>query len=171
MKSVLISIRPEWCEKIASGQKTIEVRKTRPNLPTPFRCYIYCTSGGIKKMPIDYINENFERAKVIGEFVCDSVFRCAKTGCTGEKPSYKIGVNLNRACISYEQLEDYAKGRIIYGWHISELKIYDTPKELIEFHAPCTPSCNFSAECGGVQDGEHCLFPLKRPPQSWCYVE
>lgn len=28
-KAVLISIRPKWCEKIASGMKTIEVRKTR----------------------------------------------------------------------------------------------------------------------------------------------
>lgn len=42
-KSVLISIRPKWCEKITSGEKTIEVRKTRPKLDTPFRCYIYCT--------------------------------------------------------------------------------------------------------------------------------
>ena len=43
MKSVLISIRPKWCALIASGKKTIEVRKTYPKLPTPFKCYIYCT--------------------------------------------------------------------------------------------------------------------------------
>ena len=42
-KAVLISIRPEWCEKIINGQKTIEVRKTRPKMDTPFKCYIYCT--------------------------------------------------------------------------------------------------------------------------------
>ena len=42
-KSVLISIRPEWCQKIASGEKTIEVRKKRPKLAPPFKCYIYCT--------------------------------------------------------------------------------------------------------------------------------
>lgn len=35
-KSVLISIRPEWVEKILSGEKTLEVRKTRPKLETPF---------------------------------------------------------------------------------------------------------------------------------------
>ena len=28
MKSVLISIQPKWVEKIARGEKTIEVRKT-----------------------------------------------------------------------------------------------------------------------------------------------
>ena len=42
-KAVLISIRPEWCDKIASGRKTIEVRKTKPKLDTPFKCYIYMT--------------------------------------------------------------------------------------------------------------------------------
>ena len=45
MKSVLISIQPKWVEKIASGQKTIDVRKSRPKLETPFKCYIYCTNG------------------------------------------------------------------------------------------------------------------------------
>jgi hypothetical protein len=40
MIAVLISIRPKWCEKIASGEKTIEVRKTKPKLLTPFKCYI-----------------------------------------------------------------------------------------------------------------------------------
>lgn len=43
MIAVLISIRPKWCEKIISGEKTIEVRKTRPKMDTPFKCYIYCT--------------------------------------------------------------------------------------------------------------------------------
>lgn len=37
MKAVMISIRPKWCEKIANGEKTIEVRKTRPKLETPFK--------------------------------------------------------------------------------------------------------------------------------------
>jgi predicted transcriptional regulator len=54
-KAVLISIRPEWCEKIINGRKNIEVRKTRPKMDTPFKCYIYrSVQGG-----------------VIGEFVCD----------------------------------------------------------------------------------------------------
>ena len=45
MKSVLISIQPKWCELIASGKKTIEVRKTRPKIDTPFKVYIYCTKA------------------------------------------------------------------------------------------------------------------------------
>lgn len=42
-KAVLLSIRPKWCEKIANGEKIVEVRKTRPKMNTPFKCYIYCT--------------------------------------------------------------------------------------------------------------------------------
>lgn len=42
-KAVMLSIRPKWVEKIANGEKTIEVRKTKPKLDTPFKCYIYCT--------------------------------------------------------------------------------------------------------------------------------
>ena len=45
IKSVLLSIRPEWCKKILGGEKTTEIRKSRPNLETPFRCYIYCVSA------------------------------------------------------------------------------------------------------------------------------
>ena len=66
MKSVLISIQPKWVEKIVKGEKTIEVRKSRPKIETPFKCYIYCTYG--KE------NENYmlgKRGKVVGEFVCD----------------------------------------------------------------------------------------------------
>ena len=37
MKAVLLSIRPNWCKLIWSGMKTIEVRKNRPNLKTPFK--------------------------------------------------------------------------------------------------------------------------------------
>ena len=77
-KAVLISIRPRWCEKIASGEKTIEVRKTRPKLETPFKCYIYCT---LPKYPhedfiaTDYPNPQFYGGgKVIGEFICDRVY-------------------------------------------------------------------------------------------------
>lgn len=31
-KAVMLSVRPKWAEKIANGEKTIEVRKTRPKM-------------------------------------------------------------------------------------------------------------------------------------------
>ena len=85
MKSVLISIKPKYCELIANGSKTIEVRKTRPKIETPFKCYIYCTRQRVPgeillthDKHIEGRNKGFREqedvplaGKVIGEFVCD----------------------------------------------------------------------------------------------------
>ena len=89
-RAVLISINPKWCELIASGEKTIEVRKTRPKLKTPFKCYIYCTASnvheclmqsksGVKLVAaLNYktaipVGGNIVNGKVIGEVVCDFI--------------------------------------------------------------------------------------------------
>jgi hypothetical protein len=97
MKAVMISIRPEWCEKIASGEKTMEVRKTRPKIEPPFKCYIYCTVGDGAKGDI-LPNSGVTCGKVIGEFVCHWIRResevalglvdvvLAKTSCMGYRP-------------------------------------------------------------------------------------
>ena len=192
MKSVLLSIKPEYCFRIVSGKKTVEIRQNRPTIDTPFKCYIYCTKnktthdllelhtddGKIKKM----------NGKVIGEFVCDKISTYAIEWCGGfAKPVYQdiheiyydddleeetstlVVSNemtdsevkkcslLTDSCLSFDDIGEYVCGKkdfgfhTFYGWHISELKIYDTPKELSEF----------------------CLLggkPLSRPPQSWCYV-
>lgn len=53
MKSCLLSIQPKWCELIASGEKTIEVRKTAPKLETP-SCYIQYMKSRIDELD----NEN-----------------------------------------------------------------------------------------------------------------
>lgn len=78
--------------------------------------------------------------------------------------------------------EKYAKDKILYGWHIADLKIYDTPKELSEFWFPPEKYCEkeLCGDCPYDQvadvNGEYefdCEWrrPLNRPPQSWCYVE
>ena len=51
MKSVLLSVHPKWCELIAGGKKTVEVRKTRPKIETPFQCYIYATKPKTRSHP------------------------------------------------------------------------------------------------------------------------
>lgn len=45
--AVLLSIRPEWCQKIFRGEKTMEIRKSFPKdfQGQPFKCFIYCTKG------------------------------------------------------------------------------------------------------------------------------
>lgn len=145
MIAVLISLRPKWCEKIISGEKTIEVRKTRPKMDTPFKCYIYCTQRADmlwilkereRSLHPDKIADVFKAAKcggayrgngkVIGEFLCDEIS------------------NIN------------------FGWHISNLRIYDTPRELREFYAvPNEVEVALKAK----------PKPITRPPQSWRYVE
>ena len=103
MTDVLISIQPKWCELIANGIKTLEIRKTRPKMETPFKVYIYCTqarnpirdSGRILMYEDDLALTNrwgqgkrvenpcgammegefFLNGKIIGEFICDKITR------------------------------------------------------------------------------------------------
>ena len=170
MKAMLISINPKWCELIASGKKTVEVRKTRPKLEAPFKCYIYRT------LP-KYGDWNDKDGKVIGEFVCDGIYYWGYTWL----PDMMHIQDMSRlSCVSDDDLLKYSNGAKdkLYGWHISDLVIYDRPKELNVFYR----------ECGGIDDtglcyecdkavGEECdcavnyELHLTRPPQSWCYVE
>lgn len=67
----------------------------------------------------------------------------------------------------------YLKG-IGYGWHISNLKIYDTPRELSEFRRACKNDW-YCESCAMYREHEeicgNASLRLRRPPQSWCYVE
>lgn len=170
--SVLISIQPQWCAKIAQGFKTLEIRKTRPKLKTPFKCYIYCTNqgrplvygdvrcwGGYREEYVQtygYSREDAERiwdvynGRVMGEFICDVISEI-------ELP---YNGKTDGACLTVEEMNDYSKGKQLYGWHISKLDIYDTPVEL----------SNFYVENDTTHDCPT-LTRMKRPPQSWCYVE
>lgn len=172
-KAVLISIHPRWCEKIASGEKTIEIRKTRPKLQPPFKCYIYCTMDhpyiSVSCGELDKLNYRTNtvgrcNGKVIGEFVCDT-YVTDKT--FGHDALFNAA-----ACMNESDVVAYSAGSPIYGWHISNLKIYDTPRKLSEFKGLCKvesdccacPHYNYSKmDCDGRT--------IKRPPQSWCYVE
>ena len=170
-KAVLISIQPKWCELIASGKKTVEVRKSRPKLETPFKVYIYCTLQGSNEFFKNTLNGNisewnkgnwrFKKGKVIGEFVCD----CIISHC--EMANADIAEQQGR--IKREELFEYSNGKELFGWHISDLKIYNKPKELSEFSpSDCGKKRCFTCKCF---DPEKPSCTLKRPPQSWCYVE
>lgn len=165
MKSVLISIRPEWCEKIARGKKTIDVRKTRPKIDTPFKCYIYCTRINPKWKNIFWVdethNDNDEpylaNGKIIGEFICDRIDVI-------EVSSEAFNRYAKESCLTPNDFVKYCNGQDLYGWHISDLVIYDEFKELGEFITGKSVH-TFDAK------GNLCYTGLKRPPQSWCYVE
>jgi len=155
MLNVLASIRPQHVENILSGKKTAELRKGCPEIP--FKAYIYCTKTN-KISEVLYLDEqknvqrrtwdiderkyinSFLNGRVIGEFICDSY-------CYIQKHISMAGVS-EHLCLTQEQIDKYIgeKRHGGYAWHISDLKIYDTPKELSE-------------------------FGLKRPPQSWQYIK
>ena len=175
MKSVMISIQPKWVELIANGQKTIEVRKTRPKLDTPFKCYIYCT---FPKKPVYtlWLNRGKENrfladGKVIGHFVCD---RITKLDFITLRGSIKSKDLIKNACLNIDEMKQYIGTKNGYAWHITDLVIYDEPKELGEF----AQSCNYKGLCFSCKRANfdnigniECNNKLTRPPQSWCYVE
>lgn len=179
MKAILMSIQPKWCEKIFSGRKTIEVRKTAPKLETPFKVYLYCTNGRFDITDIDDLTSESVRivsegrGKVIAEFVC----------CAVEKYDIDLGGNYYRisdedsvqACLDQNSLFEYGNGRDLHGLHISDLKIYDKPRELSEFRKPCnwTHDCHTCKRAVWADDGTFydCDDTITRAPQSWQYVE
>lgn len=206
-KAVLLSVQPKWCALIANGKKTVEVRKTIPKIETPFKCYIYQSKS---KDRLIYVmkdgDENYGEIyhgkpvfittysvysnpyeqKVIGEFICDEIREYYPISNIDpiNKP-YGDDI-LASSCVSAEELNDFAwsgsgYGKL-YGWHISELKIYNKPKSLSEFGTLCDedcPNCEFwkydmvnqherDMDC---TNSSYPLRPLKRPPQSWYYVE
>ena len=173
MKSVLIAIRPQWVEKIASGQKTIEVRKTAPK-EVPFKAYIYCTKEK-KQDDIIWAGVCGDRGKwngrVIGEFICNNASELDYV-CYWNN-GYEFAT-----CLTYRQVADYGKGKTLYGWHISDLKIYDRPRELSDFYRECENPCKPNK--GKIlcittkslkMNGCNGKIPLTRAPQSWMYVE
>ena len=199
MKAVLLSIRPNWCQKIFGGEKTIEVRKTVPNLETPFTVYVYQTKI---KLKVKNWQENFQsivftpnggveegNGKVIGSFVCDRIICCqAYYDDSGKKHLTNLfGVDTSKICLSELEIFDYIIGKdkkdgIGWLWHITDLKIYDKPKELSDFSKygyKYLGGCCVNNNCknyvyNGYYQPPECKIDgcfLKRPPQSWCYVE
>lgn len=179
-KAVLISIQPKWCELIARRIKTIEVRKTRPMLAAPFKCYIYCTrtKKGEPFMLQTQDSHDFTCGKtyratsggeIIGEFVCDRVFPITVEQNSpfseerGGGYSESYSAEGFHDCLSDEEFDSYLDGESGFGLHISKLKIYFQPKRLKEFQYYNT-SIVFK---NGYPMPTH---EIKRPPQSWCYV-
>lgn len=208
MKAVLTSIKPNYVFLIiarAMGwkielEKTVEVRK---NFPTASdwdkKVLVYCSrySRSFNRIPKEYQPLMAPLlGKVIGEFVCDRIYEIGTYWATDEiysAYSDEIDDELREegldifdvTCLTEEEIIEYlGTNRDGYGWHISDLKIYDKPKELSEFLKPCPfPSEDCDLMCphaigeyhgdgiGGDCEFVGCDNKITRPPQSWCYVE
>jgi predicted transcriptional regulator len=167
MKAVMISIHPKWCELIASGKKTVVVRKTKPKLETPFKCYIYCSQGNLKELGIIGNEIYHKRMKVIGEFVCDKAYDLIPFGVgvavvdssvapfDDAMPPEKF---CEISCLTGDEICDYLGEKVGYAWHITDLVIYDKPRELREFTGLRKTKFGYAP------------YEIKRPFQSWGYV-
>lgn len=201
MKSIMLSIKPQWVEKILNGEKTVEIRKSIPKCDLPCKVYIYETKDKI------LIGEHFERSKskenlyfggkakyitkkdyyfgkgkVIAEFILKHFNKFDYDGLV----FYEMkDLMLKQSCLTDLELKKYAKNKTCYAWHIDNLKIYDKPKELSEFSGfipnnKCEKHENgFACDKCDAYDKEHdtclalyyCHKPIKRPPQSYMFVE
>lgn len=206
MKAILMCIRPEWCDLIIRGQKTLEVRKTRPKSETPFRVYVYCTKAPQQLITIfkdgeETMDGEIHHGKpvfikfnkllpdsvrgktqvVIGEFICDDIRRIGPEYCIVKED---IETAIAGSCLSIKQVKEYAGWDIgmnyadmkdLYGWHISNFKLYEEPVKLKDFWG--MKPCKHGGDCCTCLQWdnmkEECCASryISRPPQSWCYME
>ena len=123
-------------------------------------------------------------SKVIGEFICDKTIEWQHDkghqyyveypdDCTSYFPYLKC--HSEATGLKCSEIEKLGKGKPLYGLHISDLKIYDKPKELREFFKPCpTKEKGDCFDCDCLVDNDYggiCTNNLTRPPSNWCYVE
>ena len=209
MKSIMISIKPEWVAKILNGEKTIEVRKTAPKCELPIDVYIYCTQGKYLFAPNGY-NEHWWVQKYFGgeseynkkvvakftlrevekfDFISDRKYednplkyneeirkhnRICREACLS---AVDVVCYLDTKCLG----SDNPSGMIGYAWHISDLVIFDRPRELSEFIPPKWDKCGVKDK-NGLYQCNKCPYadwaniqckrkPLTKAPESWCYME
>lgn len=226
MKAIMISIKPEWVEKILNGEKTIEIRKTMPKCDLPCKVYIYCTKdknnllfgspyfNGSWKVWEDrklikdialvkgwdaktgaVYNCDLANGKVVAEFTLNKIIKHEKNYIDVEdrlcynflSEDVKNAGFVNSEMDDWEKLDafmdfdsfvsNYGNGKPLYAWHIDDLKIYNKPKELMQFlgfincsncnsykYKPQNERFNMCNRCKEFR-------AITRPPQSWCYVE
>lgn len=177
MKSVYRSIKPYWLYLILIGKKTIEVGKTFPKADDWNKeVFLHCSKDMKSFKRIPEKDQEWMR-KYLGKcacrFVCNDYSPYLSNCTVFESVLFPSPDDLAKMCLTLEEFNAYGtKGKLLYGWYISNLVIYDKPRELSEFRKygvcpcsaksilHCTENMSFCAKCN-----------LTRPPQSWCYVE
>ena len=159
MKAVIFSINRPHTDNMKTGAKTSELRTKPPKIKETYKAYIYETK------------KNGGCGKVIGEFLAFNEFTFRI--CMGVPKHLVLS-----GCISVEEIWAYTnKGKKdLTEISISDLVIYDKPKELGEFK-----KAGFMTEekwLAALYPNTHChyeawakRFTIDKPPQSWCYVE
>lgn len=174
---ILASLKPYYYYLIGERKKTIEVRKSAlKDLPQDIVFYMSKDEKSFAKIPKEFQEKYREHFGKVGiRAVVDNMDVYAYDCCDGVDIDDDM---LLETMIDREYINIYAKGKPLYGWHISDLKIYDKPKELSEFYRPCSYSgicysCNRFRPNGTPNDepNDFCDGEIIRPPQSYMYVE
>ncbi len=172
---ILASIKPYYYYLIAEWIKKIEVRKSAlKNLPQDIAFYMSKDEKSFAKIP-KVFQEKYRKhfGKVGMRVVCDKVEKFDVPYPAWDK-GYLNDI-LKNSCLTYNDLHSYiGSGNRGYGWHISDLKIYDKPKELSEFNRPCSYAglCFSCDRAKFTSKGDRiCQAMITRPPQSYMFVE
>lgn len=237
MKAILISIKPKWVAKILNGEKTIEVRKSKPKCDLPIDVYIYCTkdnsngylyySFGKTIFHDKYVLiKEYDKQCIIGNGKVVAKFTLNKVGelsCEFHKEplfdknscyqsirlvdrdydfpkedelieyidlhaSNEEGYNdeeivkkskfLQKCCLTLTDIKNYVGNKeTLYAWHISNLEIFDKPKELEEFnhwvfYKKCEKCPYGKIEYDYGLCSQCCeLKSLTKAPQSYQFIE
>lgn len=201
MKSILISIQPQWVEKILNREKIYEIRKTIPKewkeylegktavKPAPSKWYIYCTNGYVL---YDLRNEDYLELK--NNFTLDITHKSNKY-LSSNPPmlnrrvvaeftlneiscSPSIRYKANGAFYQYNKVSD----EVLKKSCLTQEQIlnYTNGEDLYALHIEGLKIYDKSKELNEFSSiskrmkGKESRFTshlLQRPPQSWCYVE
>ena len=126
-----LSFVPEYCRPDLTVAEQLEQGKLFFGRKYPQMRYLaYFQAYSNTYAPLEVLKKHYEEALMVDKIV-------------------GLVIATRPDCVS-EELLDYLGDHNGYGWHISDLVIYDHPRKLSEFY---------------------CHKPLVRPPMDWCYVE
>lgn len=194
MKSILISIQPYYAYLEMKGIKTVEMRKTEPKdkeWSRKVKVYVSHNEKSFKRIPKED-REWFTQyvGKVAFEFVCEKVDKIGSDWIRhyGEMPLIIYYKNVEyqeickNACLGYGEMYKYSNDKDLLALHITDLKIYDKPKELGEIttyttrHRYTTKKAKeFTGDGINIEKLMHGnrveARIITKPPQSWQYIQ
>ena len=192
--AIILSMKPKMVDKILNGEKTIEIRKTRPKCELPCKVYIYCTKAkpylyrindddefettNKRRFPEScYIKDYYAQNKeIVAEFVLEKIDKLEYRHLSVSHQNAYIPISKDadyqwekHSCLNYSDIVKYGKFVSLYAWHISDLKIYNKARELSEFKSWQKDKSGW--QCVEKEDRLLTLQSIKQPPKSWCYCE
>lgn len=179
----MISIHPEWVQKILNGEKTIEVRTWIPKGELPLEVLIYVAkrkydfhvykkdgTWTLTEKHIQHYPYKNVCGKVVGKFTLNKTYKLINMGGLGianldiKQPEFDEIIK--KTCLDVNQIGEYLKGKDGYAWHIDDLEIFERPKELSEFKTVVHYPKNIVQIYLDYK-------PLKKAPQKmvWVYID